>query len=86
MGTSGFFMRTANTLGSCEDVKAGFEPCAVHMDLKDFYAESEHDKTSKITCAPRENSAKPVHQRRLISFQSDTWLSIECTTETGQTW
>ena len=61
-----------------EDAKAGFELCALHIDLNVFYAESEHDITSKITCAPRENSDQ-------FSLFAGPWLSIECTTETGQT-
>ena len=80
-------MRTANTLCRCEDAKAGFELCKIHMDLKAFYAESEHDKTSKITCAQRElRSACASAPSDQFSLFAGPWLSIECTTETGQTW
>ena len=74
-------MRTANTLL--------YEFCAVHMDLNVFffYAEVEHDKTSKITCAQRElRSACASAPSDQFSLFAGSWLSIECTTETGQTW
>ena len=75
-----------------EEHSIDFYPrCFNNPEMVTSTGESEHDKTSTLTCAASELYYQPGHPQSLTSLRRlseesvDPWLPIKCTAKTDQT-